>query len=164
MRNLHWFLLVATLVFCVIAYIRNPQQSIEGYRNTGVILLRMLPVLLAGFILAGQIEAFMPADTLHNWLGDESGLIGILLAGAAGLLTTGGPHLALPLAVIIFRAGGGYGPTVSYLVAWNTWGLAGTALEMGALGPRFTIIKLLATAPFPIAAGLLARYLAKFLA
>ncbi len=135
-------------------YFKQHALAARGMRISGVMLVRMGPMLLAAFIIAGYLQALLPRDLVTNWLGQKAGIKAILVACLAGALTPGGPYVSLPIAVALFRAGADMGCVVAYLVAWTMWGVHGLAFEFAVMGPPLTLAKRLATLPFPILAGL----------
>lgn len=89
---------VTTLILCAVsivllalAYFRQQDLPLRGLRITGTMLLRMGPLLLAAFLIAGQMQVLLPKDIVSQWLGEQAGLKAILIGSAAGALTPGGP-------------------------------------------------------------------------
>ena len=138
-------------------YLKQHEAAARGMRITWAMLVRMGPMLIAAFIIAGYLQALLPKDLVANWLGQEAGFKAIVVGCVAGALTPGGPYVSLPNAVALFRAGADMGCVVAYLVAWTMWGLNGLAFEFAVLGPQLTAAKRLATLPFPMLAGLMVQ-------
>jgi len=157
---------LTTLVLCGIAvamaaagYFYQHDLPLKGLTVTGRMLLQMGPLLLAAFVIAGQLQVLAPADTVNQWLGEKAGFKGMLIGSVAGAITPGGPYVSLPIAVSLWRSGASVGCVVAYLVAWTMWGLNGLAFEFSVLGPKLTLAKRLSTLAFPPVAGILAQIL-----
>ncbi len=155
---------ISTLILCIIAvvllavtYFKQQDLPLKGLKITGTMLLPMLPMLLAAFIIAGQMQVLLPKETIGRWMGEGAGIKGMLIGGLAGALTPGGPYVSFPIAVSLSKSGASIGCVVAYLVAWGLWGLNGLAFELSVLGPRLTLAKRASTLLFPLAAGLLAQ-------
>ena len=97
-------------------------------------------------------------ELMAKWVGEESGLRGILIGTLAGGFMPGGPYVSLPLAAGFLRAGAGIGTMVAFITAWSLWAVARIPMEVGIIGWRFTLIRLACTFFFPPIAGLLARF------
>ncbi len=149
-----WVLAIGLAGF---AYLRQHDLAARGMRTTGLMLVRMGPMLIAAFVIAGYLQTLLPKDLVMNWLGRKAGLKAILVGSLAGALTPGGPYVSLPIAVALFRAGADMACVVAYVVAWTMWGLNGLAFEFAVLGPQLTVAKRLVTVPFPILAGLMVQ-------
>lgn len=108
----------------------------------------MLPLLVLGFLVAGLAEALVPRATVERLLGQQAGLKGILLGGAAGALMPGGPYIYYPVALSFFRSGAGIGTVVTFVVAKNLWSLARLPLEIGVLGPKLALVRPCCCWPF----------------
>jgi len=157
---------ITTLVLCAIAaalavtaYFRQQDLPFKGLKVTGVMLLNMAPLLLAAFVIAGQLQVVLPKDVVGQWLGEKAGYKAILIGCVAGALTPGGPYVSLPIAVSLSKSGASIGCVVAYLVAWTMWGLNGLVFELSVLGPKLTLAKRLSTLAFPLLAGMLAQML-----
>lgn len=155
-----------TLILCAVAtalalgaYFKQEDLALKGFKITGTMLLQMAPMLVAAFVIAGQLQVLLPKDIVAQWLGKTAGFKAILIGSAAGALTPGGPYVSLPIALSLFKSGAGIGCVVAYLVGWTMWGLNGLAFEIGILGLRLTLAKRLATLLFPPVAGILAQLL-----
>ncbi len=157
---------VTTLILCTVsvvllavAYYKQHDLPLRGLRTTGTMLLQMLPMLLAAFVIAGQMQVLLPEEAIGRWVGDKAGIKSVLIGSAAGCLTPGGPFVSFPIAVSLSKSGASIGCVVAFLVAWSLWGLNGLVFELSVLGFRITLVKRLCTLVFPPAAGLLAQAL-----
>ena len=122
-------------------------------------LVRMSPLLIAAFLIAGLIQIFLTQENVSRWLGAESGWRGILLACASGSLVPGGPFIYYPIAATLFRAGASLGVVVAFVSAKNLWPLVRLPLEFALLGPRLTLVRLAVTLLVPPLLGFLTQEL-----
>ena len=120
-------------------------------------LLRLLPLLVPAFLIAGLIQVFLTQENVSRWLGTESGWRGIFLACASGSLVPGGPFIYYPIAAALFRAGASLGVVVAFVSAKNLWPLVRLPLEFALLGPRLTLMRLAVTLFVPPLLGFLAQ-------
>ncbi|MBA7492383.1 hypothetical protein ES702_02933 [subsurface metagenome] len=147
--------LAVTLLF--IGYSKGEGQHIRGLKASLKMTIEILPLLIFAFIMAGMIQALLPREMLSKWIGEESGIKGILLGTMAGGLTPGGPYVSLPLAAGLLRAGAGVGTMVAFITGWSLWALSRLPMEIGILGWKFTVVRLATTFFFPPIAGFLAQ-------
>lgn len=157
---------ITTLILCTIAvvlltvaYFKQQDLPLRGLKITGTMLLPMLPMLLAAFVIAGQMQALLPEESVGQWVGEGAGLKAVLIGSVAGALTPGGPYVSFPIAMSLSKSGASIGCVVAYLAAWSLWGLNGLAFELSVLGPRLTLAKRASTLVFPPVAGMLAQAL-----
>ncbi|HHF99036.1 MAG TPA: permease [Candidatus Aerophobetes bacterium] len=159
-------MLIPTLIMGILAFIliltgyfKGQSQHLEGMKLSLNMILQILPLLIFAFIVAGMIQVLLPHELLDKWLGAASGIRGILVGTVAGGLTPGGPYVSLPLVAGLLKAGAGVGTMVAFLTGWSLWAVSRLPMEVGILGWRFTVIRLVSTFFFPPIAGLIAQVL-----
>jgi uncharacterized membrane protein YraQ (UPF0718 family) len=112
-------------------------------------------------LIAGYVRVLLPESAIQEWLGEESGLKGVLVGYLAGTLTFGGPFISFPIAASLYHAGGSVSTVTIYITSWALWGGGIIFYEFAILGPRLFTIRLIASILFPLVAGVVAAFLAK---
>lgn len=147
------------VILLVIGYSRGESQHITGLKSALKMTIDVLPLLIFAFILAGMIQTLLPHELLSRWIGEESGIRGILIGTIAGGITPGGPFVSLPLAAGFLRSGASLGTMVAFITAWSLWAVSRLPMEIGIMGWKFTAVRLACTFFFPPIAGFLAQML-----
>jgi len=150
---------VLAVALLLIGYSKNQGLPLKGLKSALNMTVQILPLLIFAFIVAGMIQVLLPKELLSRWIGEEAGLRGIFVGTVAGGLTPGGPYVSLPVVAGLLRAGASVGIMVAYLTAWSLWAVARMPMEIGILGWKFTLVRLVSTFFFPPLAGLIAHYL-----
>jgi uncharacterized membrane protein YraQ (UPF0718 family) len=145
------------VILLIIGYSKGEGQHIDGLKSAMKMTVDVLPLLIFAFIMAGMIQTLLPQELLSKWIGEESGIRGILIGTVAGGITPGGPYVSLPLAAGFLRAGAGIGTMVAFLTAWSLWAVSRLPMEIGVMGWKFTFVRLACTFFFPPIAGFLAQ-------
>lgn len=145
------------LVLVVIGYAQGGGQHVAGLRAGWKMTLEILPLLVFAFIVAGMAQVLIPSELMAKWVGQESGLRGILIGTLAGAVAPGGPYVSLPVAAGLLKAGAGVGTMVAFLTGWSLWAVSRLPMEVGVMGWEFTLIRLASTFFFPPIAGLIAQ-------
>jgi uncharacterized membrane protein YraQ (UPF0718 family) len=129
--------------------------------NAGRTLITILPIFAAGLLLAGFVQGLVPRDRVQNWLGAASGMRGLVIAVAIGVITPGGPFTSFPLVVALAEAGADIGVLVAYLTSWSVLGLNRILVwEIPLIGWDFVVLRVVASLPLAFLAGLAARAVA----
>ena len=89
MKAAFFVMLTLSIIFGAIAYHKSPQLPVAAIRSGGGLLLRLLPVLILAFFLAGLVEVLLPKELLTHWVGGESGFKGILIGTCLGAVAPG---------------------------------------------------------------------------
>ena len=147
------------VILLVIGYSRGESQHITGLKSALKMTIDVLPLLIFAFILAGMIQTLLPHELLSRWIGEESGIRGILIGTIAGGITPGGPYVSLPLAAGFLRSGASLGTMVAFITAWSLWAVSRLPMDIGIMGWKFTAVRLACTFFFPPIAGFLAQML-----
>ena len=148
---------ILALGLVIVGYMKGEQQHLLGMKTGIRMTIEIFPLLIFAFIVAGMVQTLLPTELISRWIGAESGLRGILLGTLAGAIAPGGPYVSLPLAAAIFRAGAGVGTMIAFLTGWSLWAVSRLPMEVGILGWRLTLIRLVSTFIFPPIAGLIAH-------
>jgi len=148
---------ILATVLLAIGYAKGEGQHIQGLNSGLKMIVEIMPLLLFAFIVAGMIQVLLPQELLSKWIGEESGLRGILIGTLAGGVTPGGPYVSLPIVAGLLKAGAGVGTLVAFLTAWSLWAVARLPMEIGILGWKFTFVRLACTFFFPPIAWYIAQ-------
>lgn len=155
-----WILVGLLAAAALAALLRDPAVLARGVQG-GVRLLGGVWLELAlGFLLAGLLEALIPAPTLSRWLGEAGLGRGILIGWAAGLVLPGGPYVFFPVAAGLYRSGAAPGPLIALLTAKTLVSPIRTlTYEAPLLGWRLTLARFLPGVLAPPVMGLLGQWL-----
>ncbi|MEQ8349644.1 MAG: hypothetical protein RIB84_17150 [Sneathiellaceae bacterium] len=126
------------------------------------LVLAVAPVILGAMVVAGYAKALLPRALIARWLGAESGLKGLLLAMAVGMVTPGGPFASFALVVGLAGTGADIGACITYLTAWSVIGLHRLIMwEVPLLGVDLALLRFGACLILPLIAGIAARILVR---
>ena len=152
-------LILLALVLLAYAWRLGDGSHKRGLRQSWETVRRTWLLLLLAFLIVGYVNVLSPQTLIQQWLGPESGWIGLLLAEFIGLLLPGGPYVVFPLIGVLYGAGAGLGPAVTLVTSWAMLALISVTFELPFMGWRFTAVRWGLGLPFPIFAGLLAQLL-----
>lgn len=161
-------MLIPTLIMGILALILvgigySKGEHVNGMQSAWKMTIEILPLLIFAFIVAGMIQVLLPRELLSKWIGAEAGIKGIFIGTIAGACSPGGPYVSLPIAAGLLRSGASIGTMVAFLTGWSLWAFSRLPMEVGIMGWRFTLIRLVSVCIFPPLAGFIAQMLAKFI-
>lgn len=132
----------------------------EGARDALALLVMIAPQIALGVVIAGFVYVLLPAERVAALLGAQSGLRGLALASIIGALVPGGPFASFPIVYALARSGADSGSVMAFLVGWAAVGIHRLVVwELPIMGLNFSMLRLLASLPLPILAGLVTRAL-----
>ena len=139
--NRYRFFLVVLAVFALILLF----QRSRGVRAAGTLVFsvkEMLSVLPPIFILLGLMDVWVPRETMVRYMGEGSGLKGVLLAFVVGSVAVGPLYATFPVAAMLMRKGASFFNLIIFLGAWSTTKIPLILFELSSLGPAFALTRL----------------------
>jgi uncharacterized membrane protein YraQ (UPF0718 family) len=134
----------------------------QGLSGGGALLASYALIVAVSFMAAGFAEVLVPTEWVRRTLGDDSGLRGMAIASAAGMLTPAGPFVSMPIAATMVRSGAGVAPVVAFLTSWSLLAVHRfVAWEVPILGWQLATLRYGTCLLLPFAAGWLARLLSR---
>lgn len=150
-------LIIVALILLTIAFMRGKNLALDGLRSGAETLWRNLPLLLAGFVIAGLMQVLLPKELISNWLGSQSGVKGVLIGCIAGGLIPGSPYAVFPIVASLYKSGAGVGAVVGFVTAWSLWSVSRLPVEITLIDPKVALVRYAVTFIIPPIAGLLSE-------
>jgi uncharacterized membrane protein YraQ (UPF0718 family) len=121
--------------------------------------------VLAGCLIGAFLALLIPRETVQRWVGGESGLIGLIVGTAVGVVMPGGGVTIFPMAAAFLVIGADIGAMIAFVTSWMLLGFNRALVwELPFFGGDFLIWRMIVALPLPVVAGLLARLVVRFLA
>ena len=144
--------IAAMLVFTIV----NKELGLKALSISGHQIKEMLFIIPPIFVMLGLLDVWVPRETMVRFMGEGSGIKGILLASAAA-----GPlYGAFPVAAVFMKKGAKFSNILIFIGAWSTTKIPMFLFEIGSLGAKFAVTRLLIDIPGII---LIAFIISKFL-
>jgi hypothetical protein len=150
--NLLLWVLVAVLALT--AAVRSKALFREGATEGARDFVLLLPRIMIGVVGSGYIAAIMPQDMISNWIGPNSGLLGIAIATGAGAITPGGAVVGFSVGAAALKGGGGAPQVIAYSTAWSLYAVQRLInWEVAMMPPRVVWLRAAVSIPLPFLAG-----------
>jgi len=137
-----WILLAVALAATLVIWLVNREIGARAVGGTLASLKEMLFVLPPIFIILGLLDVWVPRERMVKYLGEGSGLRGILIAFVLGSAAAGPLYAAFPVAQVLLRKGASMRNILILLGAWSTTKIPMLMFEYANLGARFTFTRL----------------------
>ncbi|MBP7331841.1 MAG: permease [Firmicutes bacterium] len=134
------FLLLAFLNIAILIFL--PQVGVKSVQLTWSNFIEMLSVLPPIFILLGLLDVWVQRETMTKYMGEHSGLIGVLIAFLLGSAAAGPLYAAFPVAGVLLKKGSKLSNVFIMLGAWSTTKIPLLLFEASALGFKFMLLRL----------------------
>ncbi|MEO2075999.1 MAG: permease [Bacillus sp. (in: firmicutes)] len=129
-------LLSGTIILTVI----NRSLGWSVFQLTGKSLIDMLFLLPPVLLFVGLLDKWVEKETLIRYMGEKSGIYGVLFSLLLGVIAAGPLYVAFPIAALLLKKGAGIRYIVFFLGAWTTAKLPVLVYEFTSFGAKFTLI------------------------
>ncbi len=138
------FILLLVNVVFIFLYPELGKKSVSiTYSN----VLEMLSVLPPIFILLGLLDVWVQRDVMIKYMGEESGMLGIILAFFLGSAAAGPLYAAFPVAGVLLNKGTKFSNVLIFIGAWSTTKIPMLLFESTAMGWKFMLTRFLIDIP-----------------
>ncbi len=134
-----WLLYGSTAFLLILSFIFDRKKTKMACKKGWKSFTNILPQFLTLFLLVGMSLSILQKETIANLLGQQSGSLGIIIAGVVGSITFIPAFVAFPLAGSLLKSGAGYGAITMFLTTLMMVGVVTMPLEMEYFGKKLTI-------------------------
>lgn len=119
----------------------NRELGIKIFANTWKNFLQMVGVIPPIFLLLGLLDAWVPRETVVKFMGERSGVKGVLLSIFLGAAAAGPLYGAFPVASVMIKKGVKLTNILIFLGAWSTLKIPMFLFEISSLGYEFAVTR-----------------------
>lgn len=135
-----FFIIVLAALIAVL--IINLKTGLRALNVIGFSFKEMALILPPLFILLGLLDVWVPKEKMMKYMGEGSGIKGIILAIIIGSVAAGPLYAAFPVAAALMRKGVKFMNILIFIGAWSTTKVPMLLFEVSALGARFAMTRL----------------------
>jgi uncharacterized membrane protein YraQ (UPF0718 family) len=140
------FFIIGLVVMLVVLLI-DKEIGYKAVDTTLYSLKEMALIIPPIFVLLGLLDVWVPRDTMVKYMGEDSGLKGIILSFVIGSAAAGPLYAAFPVAAVFMRKGVKFTNVLIFIGAWSTTKIPMFLFEMSSLGIKFALTRLLIDIP-----------------
>ncbi len=138
-----FLLLIMVAVIDLLVFLKSPDLGVKVLKSTGMNFAQMLGVIPPIFLLIGLMDVWVPREKVIKYMGEGSGVTGVLLSILLGAAAAGPLYAAFPVAAIMIKKGAKFTNILIFLGAWSTMKIPMFLFEMASLGYAFAITRLI---------------------
>lgn len=138
-RKYKLFLLLALIQIGVMIF--RPELGKASLLLTWENALDMLSVLPPIFLLLGLLDVWVKKETMVKYMGEDSGIVGILIAFFIGSAAAGPLYGAFPVAAVLIKKGSKLSNVFIMMGAWSTTKIPQMLFEATSMGLPFTALR-----------------------
>jgi len=156
-------IIIAFILFAIYTYTSNFLPGKEIIQNNfwafSKEMIVMLPII---FILVGLIDVWVSKEKVQKHLGKSSGIKGIIYVVLFAFIQAGPLYGVFPVTYLMWKKGSSATNIFIFLAATSTARIPMLPFEIGFLGIKFALLRILITLPIFIVIGtIMGRYFDK---
>lgn len=134
-------LYLITIILLLVSLVNDRKKTALALKKAWMSFFVVLPQFLAITIIVGVLLATLDPQTLHNIIGIQSGLKGMIFASLVGSITIMPVLTVLPIASELLKNGAGLMQIAVFISTLTTVGFATMPLETKYFGKKVTWLR-----------------------
>ena len=153
---------LVVLVFIAVLTVVNYKLGLKALTISANSFKEMLFVIPPVFVLLGLLDIWVPRETMVKFMGEGSGIKGVILSILLGSAAAGPLYGAFPVAAVFMKKGVKFMNILIFIGAWSTTKIPMFLFEIAALGNKFAITRLFVDIPgIIVIAFIISRFVSK---
>lgn len=130
-----------SIILLVVSLIKDKQKSMKAIKKGWMAFKKIIPVLIPLFMIVGIVLSIVTPEVIKSLLGEESGVLGVLIGMVAGSVAFMPPFVTYPLGAELLENGAGYPQVAAFVTTLMAVGLVYWAAEVKYFGKKAVILR-----------------------
>ncbi len=135
------FINLFALVCFIYALYKDRGKAAESLKKAAFSLFKILPTVLIIIVVIGLMLGFVPPSEISRFVGEQSGVFGVLLVAAVGAILHIPALISFPLAASILDSGATITAVAAFITTLTMIGMVTLPLEIKKLGKKFALLR-----------------------
>ena len=125
----------------LIAFIKDRKKAIQSLKMAGKAFIKIIPMVLIIILFIGLLLGFVPPSQISRFIGEQSGIGGVLLIGVVGALMHIPALISFPLAASLLESGASITAVAAFITTLTMVGIITLPLEIEELGKKMALLR-----------------------
>ncbi len=125
----------------LIAFIKDRKKATRSLKIAKKSFIKILPMVIIIIVFIGLLLGFVPPSQISRFVGEQSGIGGVLLVGVVGALMYIPALLSFPLAASLLESGGSITAVAAFITTLTMVGIITLPLEINELGKKMALLR-----------------------
>lgn len=136
-----YFLYGLVTILFIISWVNDPQKSKKALKIAWKSFSKLLPTLIPVMVGIGIVLSFLNPEAVSMILGEQSGVLGMLLGVLIGSVAFMPGFVAFPLGATLLSHGAGYPQIAGFVSSLMAVGVVSLSAEIKYFGKKTAIIR-----------------------
>jgi len=128
-------------VLLVLSFLKDRKKTKMALKKAWKAFENILPQFLSILIIIGIMLAVLSPETISKLVGQQSGWLGMVVAGTIGAITLIPGFVAFPLAAALLKGGAGFMQIAVFISTLMMVGIVTIPLEIKYFGKKAAILR-----------------------
>lgn len=142
-----YLIFIISSIVIALLFLLNREIGLKAVDTVAFSFKEMMMVLPPIFVLLGLLDTWVPKDTMVKFMGEGSGITGVLLSFFLGSAAAGPLYGAFPVAAVFMKKGVKFSNILIFIGAWSTTKLPMILFEVASMGTKFALTRFLVNIP-----------------
>ncbi len=129
------------IISFLIALLKDKEKAKKSLLIAGKSFIRILPMMFIIIIVIGLLLGFVPPEEISKFIGNQSGIVGVLLVGVVGAIMHIPALLSFPLAASLLEGGASVTAVAAFITTLTMIGVVTLPLEIKELGKKMALLR-----------------------
>jgi len=125
----------------LISFVKDRKKTVQSIKMAGKSFIKIIPMMLVIVIFIGLLLGFVSPSQLSKFIGEQSGIGGILFVGVIGAVMHIPALISFPLAASLLENGASISAVAAFITTLTMIGISTLPLEIKELGKKMTLLR-----------------------
>ncbi|MFW5946742.1 MAG: permease [Candidatus Natronoplasma sp.] len=135
------FINLFALVCFLYGVYRDKGKAVESLKKAVFSFFKILPTVLIIIVIIGLMLGFVPPSEISRFVGEQSGIFGVLLVGLVGSILHIPALVAFPLSASMLESGATVTAVAAFITTLTMIGMVTLPMEIKILGKKFALLR-----------------------
>lgn len=129
------------LVWLIYSVIKNKSKTRQSLKIALKTFIKTLPMIIIIIIFIGFLLGFLPPDIISRVVGEQTGVLGVLITAVLGSVLFIPALISFPLAASLLKGGASIMSVAAFITTLTMVGIVTLPLEIKEMGKKMTILR-----------------------
>ncbi|SRR4030042_333783 len=128
-------------IWLIFSLIKDKNKTKESLKIALRTFIKILPMIIIIIIFIGFLLGFLPPDMISRIIGEQAGVLGILITAVLGSILFIPALISFPLAASLLNSGASIMSVAAFITTLTMVGIMTLPLEIKEMGKKITMLR-----------------------
>ena len=124
-----------------VSIIKDKKKTKQAIKKGYMAFIKIIPILIPLFLFVGIVLTLVTPDQIRQVIGEDSGVMGVIISLGVGSISFMPPFVTYPLGVELLESGAGYPQVAALVTTLMTVGFVYIAAENKFFSKKSTLLR-----------------------